>query len=123
MKNYPTTEKLSFDNLTPEKTEKHFGIQPFFVELGSSRETNSCQFSFTAPTTAFNTLRLLRGMQLKKAILLEGSPGVGKTSLVMTLAKCTINKIFRINLSDQTVSFFFVVVAFCIYCLANTKTC
>lgn len=105
--NYPTTERLSFDNLTPERTAKHFGIKPFFVDLGGSSETEKTQFSFTAPTTAFNTLRLLRGMQLKKAILLEGSPGVGKTSLVMTLAKCTNNKIFRINLSDQTVSFFF----------------
>lgn len=101
-----STIQISFDNLKPEKTEQHFGIKPFFVELGNFNKTDSVQFSFTAPTTAFNTLRLLRGMQLKKAILLEGSPGVGKTSLVMMLAKCTNNKILRINLSDQTVSFF-----------------
>lgn len=100
---------MSFKNLTPEKNENFFGIKPFFVELGTiaNNTDESPKFSFTAPTTAFNTLRLLRGMQLRKAILLEGSPGVGKTSLVMTLAKCTNNKIFRINLSDQTVSRFF----------------
>lgn len=105
--NNHATPKISFDNLTPEKTEKYFSIRPFSVECGNSCEiSDKIQFSFTAPTTAFNTLRLLRGMQLRKAILLEGSPGVGKTSLVMTLAKCTNNKIFRINLSDQTVSYF-----------------
>lgn len=49
-------------------------------------------------------MRLLRGLQLNKAILLEGSPGVGKTSLVTALAKATRNKVLRINLSDQTVS-------------------
>lgn len=45
-------------------------------------------------------------MQLNKAILLEGSPGVGKTSLVTAVAKFGRHKIFRVNLSDQTVSFF-----------------
>ena len=37
-----------------------------------------------------------------KAILLEGSPGAGKTSLVTALAKATGNPLTRINLSDQT---------------------
>lgn len=90
------------ENLLVQKTGKLFGIEPFYVAMGSSDEKSS-EFSFTAPTTAFNTLRLLRGMQLNKAILLEGSPGVGKTSLVMALAKGTKNKILRVNLSDQTV--------------------
>lgn len=98
--------EICLDNLTPELNENYFGIKPFFVELSTADVANKTisKFSFTAPTTAYNTLRLLRGMQLNKAILLEGSPGVGKTSLVMTLAKCTNNRIFRINLSDQTVS-------------------
>lgn len=34
-------------------------------------------------------MRVLRALQLKKAILLEGSPGVGKTSLVAGLAAAT----------------------------------
>jgi MoxR-like ATPase len=29
----------------------------------------------------------MRALQLKKAVLLEGSPGVGKTSLIAALAK------------------------------------
>ena len=32
---------------------------------------------------------MLRALQLKKAVLLEGSPGVGKTSLVSALATAT----------------------------------
>jgi hypothetical protein len=44
-------------------------------------------FTLAAPTTARNAFRLLRAMQLRKAVLLEGSPGVGKTSLVAALAR------------------------------------
>lgn len=83
-----------------------FGIKPFYVEVGENGNiTDEDQaFTFTAPTTGANTLRLLRGMQLNKAILLEGNPGVGKTSLVTALAKFSGHKVVRINLSDQTVS-------------------
>ncbi|ODO08666.1 midasin [Cryptococcus wingfieldii CBS 7118] len=59
-------------------------------------------FMFGAPTTALNTMRLVRGCQLPKAILLEGSPGVGKTSLVSALAGVAGYNLQRINLSDQT---------------------
>ncbi|WVQ75947.1 hypothetical protein IAR50_005582 [Cryptococcus sp. DSM 104548] len=59
-------------------------------------------FMFEAPTTALNAMRLIRGCQLPKAILLEGSPGVGKTSLVSALAGVAGYNLQRINLSDQT---------------------
>lgn len=59
-------------------------------------------FRFEAPTTALNAMRVLRGCQLPKAILLEGSPGVGKTSLVSALAATAGFHLQRINLSDQT---------------------
>jgi replication-associated recombination protein RarA len=36
-------------------------------------------------------------------VLMEGSPGVGKTSLVHALAKAAGYSLTRINLSDQTV--------------------
>ena len=42
-------------------------------------------------------------MQLKnKPILIEGSPGVGKTSLAIALAKLAGYSYIRINLSEQT---------------------
>ncbi|CAH0557511.1 unnamed protein product [Brassicogethes aeneus] len=101
LKTLTHVEPTLLEKLSVDITKKSFGIKPFYIQNGklvSAKEN----FSFNAPTTIFNTLRLLRGMQLNKAILLEGSPGVGKTSLVTALAKYTGHKIFRINLSDQT---------------------
>lgn len=50
-------------------------------------------------------MRVLRAVQLEQPVLLEGSPGVGKTSLVAALAKVSGHNLVRINLSEQTVSF------------------
>ncbi|KXN88102.1 Midasin [Leucoagaricus sp. SymC.cos] len=59
-------------------------------------------FNLTAPTSRNNAMRILRACQLSKPILLEGSPGVGKTSLVTALANISGHHLRRINLSDQT---------------------
>ncbi|KAI6151423.1 midasin [Pisolithus thermaeus] len=59
-------------------------------------------FNLNAPTTRENVIRVARACQLEKPILLEGSPGVGKTSLVAALAKLAGYRLCRINLSDQT---------------------
>jgi midasin len=47
-------------------------------------------------------LKLLRAYQLNKPVLLEGPPGVGKTSIVENLAKMSGRKLIRVNLSEQT---------------------
>ncbi|KAJ0075983.1 hypothetical protein Patl1_33593 [Pistacia atlantica] len=78
-----------------------FGIDPFYIEKGHEN-TEIGGFEFLAPTTRRNALRVLRAMQLSKPVLLEGSPGVGKTSLIVALGKYSGHKVVRINLSEQT---------------------
>ncbi len=63
----------------------------------------SNDYSFSARGPSENLFRLLRAMQLYKPLLLEGPPGVGKTSLITSLAASSGHKIVRINLSEQTV--------------------
>jgi len=59
-------------------------------------------FTFEAPTTRVNAMRVVRAMQLSKPVMLEGSPGVGKTALVTAIANAVGVPLTRINLSEQT---------------------
>lgn len=59
-------------------------------------------FAFDALTTRSNLHRVLRAYQLQKPILIEGPPGVGKTSLIENLAKLSGRTLTRVNLSEQT---------------------
>ena len=63
----------------------------------------AAQYALDARTTAANALRVLRASATGgRSVLLEGSPGAGKTSLVTALAALTGHTLTRINLSDQT---------------------
>lgn len=64
-------------------------------------------YSLRAPGPHANAYRLLRGLQVGKPLLIEGPPGVGKTSLVTALAQASGHRLKRINLSEQTVSYSF----------------
>lgn len=88
-------------DITFSITSDAVAIAGFSVPRGPL-PTADTAFRFNAPTTALNSMRVLRGCQLPKAILLEGSPGVGKTSLVSALAATAGYTLQRINLSDQT---------------------
>ena len=75
----------------------------YCVILGSEVITKHTSYSLKAAGPHLNTFRLLRAMQLGRALLLEGAPGVGKTSLVTALAQASGHHVVRINLSEHTV--------------------
>jgi len=78
------------------------------IQFGSFAITKGPQgaalhtFNLQAPTTRDNAMRVVRACQVQKPILLEGSPGVGKTSLITALANISGHQLCRVNLSDQT---------------------
>lgn len=83
-------------------TATEFGIGPFVIPNVCQRMATAPAFAMEAPTTRENLVRILRACQLPKSILLEGSPGVGKTTLIQALANACGRNLCRINLSDQT---------------------
>lgn len=88
-----------------EVSEGRLRIGPFSIprgKLGLPSQGPS-SFSFGAKTSASNAMRVLRALSVPgKSVLLEGSPGAGKTSLITALAASAGRPLTRINLSDQT---------------------
>ena len=82
-------------------TKDRFAIGPFSLPKSMSVVPDP-NYSLQAPTTMANCMKIMRAIQLRKPVLLEGSPGVGKTTLVAALAHSIGVPFTRINLSDQT---------------------
>ncbi|KAJ1742174.1 AAA ATPase midasin [Coemansia sp. RSA 1086] len=97
--NLPAADLASLVKRDQQSTR--VGVEPFMVETGAV-DGSAGSFALHAPTTFDNLVKILRAMQVGKPLLLEGSPGVGKTTLVSTLARIAGHRLVRINLSDQT---------------------
>jgi midasin len=102
------SERLStdftYEYMSPENVslaDNSFSLGHFSIAR-LSQAPESASFSFRAPTAASNGMKVLRAMQLPKSILLEGAPGIGKTSLISAIAGAAGQPLTRINLSDQT---------------------
>ncbi|KAI0715617.1 P-loop containing nucleoside triphosphate hydrolase protein [Cerioporus squamosus] len=92
-------EALDRTTLSSDSSSLRLGI--FSIPRGP-RESLPQSFSLEAPTTRDNVMRVVRACQLLKPIMLEGSPGVGRTSLVAALANLCGYHLCRLNLSHQT---------------------
>ena len=60
------------------------------------------KYSVQESVVRSNLKIILQGLSLDKAIMLEGPPGVGKTSLIQFLARKVGVKFYRVNLNEQT---------------------
>lgn len=103
------SEKFEFAQLAEKRghqvqlDEQQFGIRPFYIAVNPERLMSAdSNFLFDAPTTKQNLFRLLSALSLQKPVLLEGPPGVGKTSIVESIAHAIGYQIVRINLCEHT---------------------
>ncbi|KAI1811252.1 midasin [Poronia punctata] len=102
------SELLDADATSIYRAPLNLCIEPTMLRIGEyamnrkSNENFEVGFALNAPTTKLNAMRVIRALHVQKPILLEGSPGVGKTTLVSALARACGHPLTRINLSDQT---------------------
>lgn len=91
-----------FDGISITSTDRMFQIGSFSIPRFLPITNTASDFALDAPTTRSNAMRVVRALQLPKPILLEGNPGVGKTTLVTALAGAIGKPLTRLNLSEQT---------------------
>ena len=94
-------EALYYGDVDLSFEKNNLRLGPFTLH-GNQASPELPNYTLQAPTAKRNALKLVRALQLEKPILLEGAPGVGKTSLVAALAESIGIPLTRINLSDQT---------------------
>ena len=102
------SDLLDYDMSSVYEKSPTLNLDSHQLEIGDfslkkiSDEAPGLQYSLQAPTTKLNTMKIVRALQLSKPILVEGNPGVGKTTLVSALAKSIGMPLTRMNLSEQT---------------------
>lgn len=89
------------ESISLTMTREHIKVGDFTIPRAVV-SIQKLELVFEAPTTLKNTMRLVRALQMQRPVLLEGSPGVGKTAIVTALAQAAGKSLTRINLSDQT---------------------
>ncbi|OHT04520.1 hypothetical protein TRFO_27958 [Tritrichomonas foetus] len=87
---------------TVEIKDNSMWVGDFLLPKNPNQELSQNSFVFDAPTTSMNLLRVGRALQMPLPILIEGPPGVGKTSLVNSLGQALGYNVVRINLSEHT---------------------
>lgn len=94
-------ESMYRQELPISMSENTFKAGPYQLTV-QGKVTVDPSYSLEAPTTKDNVTDIVRALQITKSILLEGSPGVGKTTLISAIARAIGIPLTRINLSDQT---------------------
>ena len=92
----------SLGDWVPHVSATEVSVGPFCATGPGRGERPPPKFTFSSPTTKANLTRLLRSMHTPRAVLLEGSPGVGKTSLVCSLAEFIGQPVTKVNVSEHT---------------------
>ncbi|KAH8739554.1 hypothetical protein FG386_001111, partial [Cryptosporidium ryanae] len=85
--------------------DNNIEVGPFYVRRKTANirdKDNKLNFTFESKTTLRNMSSIIRSMSISKPILLQGSPGIGKTAIILTLSKIVGVNLHRINMSEQT---------------------
>jgi midasin (ATPase involved in ribosome maturation) len=95
---------ILFKSLQLNITETKIEINKICIqrEHNLSPNDSSSPYVLTNQKVLSNLIRVMMGLKSDKGLLLEGPPGVGKTSLVMHLGKLLGKRVHRINLNEQT---------------------
>lgn len=86
----------------PTIVNEKFVLGQFSIPLGDEELATNKYYNGSSKITVLNFGRVLRAMQLSQPVLLEGPPGVGKSSLISNLALLSGHKLIRINLSEHS---------------------
>jgi midasin len=85
-----------------EGKENIFSIGEFSISMGRQSVQLHDPYVLNAQTTILNMWRIVRALQINRPILIEGPPGVGKSSIVTNLARISGHRLIRINLSEHS---------------------